>query len=191
MTTATVRLPGVRPSRARLPRWRTLGAITLAVMAWAGLRDWSERHALMINATDSLPNWAFFVEKGIFPTRGQYVFFRVPETPLIVAHFGKNTKPFGKLVYGMPGDVVARVDELVSRGRYDEVEQWVAVNGVRVAPLKPRSKRGEPLTPGPTGVVPRGCYFVATPHKDGFDSRYADIGWVCANQLVGTGVPIL
>lgn len=175
----------------RLPRWRTLGAIGIAVAAWAGIRDWSQAHAFMINATDSLPNWAFFVEKNVLPTRGQYVFFRVPETPLVVAHFGANTKPFGKLVYGMPGDVVARYDELVSRGRYDEVEHWVMVNGVRVAPLKPLSKRGEPLTAGPTGVVPKGCYFVATPHVDGFDSRYADIGWVCAKQIVGTGTPVL
>lgn len=175
----------------RLPRWRTLGAVGLAVAAWAGIRDWSQAHAFMINATDSLPNWAFFVEKRKLPVRGQHVFFRVPETKLVVAHFGANTKPFGKLVYGMPGDVVARHDELVSRGTYDEIEQWVTVNGVRVAPLKPLSKRGERLRAGPTGVVPKGCYFVATPHPDGFDSRYADIGWVCDKQIVGTGTPVL
>ena len=177
--------------RALLPRWSTLGALGFAVLAWAGIRDWSQNHAFMINATDSLPNWAFFVEKKQLPIRGQYVFFRVPETQLIRAHFGEHPQPFGKLVYGMPGDIVARVDELVADGRQDVVEKWVTVNGKRVAPLKPLSKRGEPLAVGPTGVVPKGCYFVATPHKDGFDSRYADIGWVCARQVVGTGVPVL
>ena len=50
---------------------------------------------------------------------------------------------------------------------------------------------GEPLTPGATGVVPPGCYFAATPHKDGFDSRYAEIGFVCARQVIGTGEPVL
>lgn len=183
--------PVVPARRALLPRWSTLAALLIAVLAWAGIRDWSQNHAFMINATESLPNWAFFVEKKQLPTRGQYVFFRVPETPLIRAHFGQHPQPFGKLVYGMPGDVVARTGELVSRGTYDEIEQWVTVNGTRVAPLKPLSKRGEPLAVGPTGVVPKGCYFVATPHKDGFDSRYADIGWVCARQVVGTGVPVL
>ena len=74
--------------RALLPRWSTLGALGFAVLAWAGIRDWSQNHAFMINATDSLPNWAFFVEKKQLPVRGQYVFFRVPETPLIRAHFG-------------------------------------------------------------------------------------------------------
>lgn len=133
----------------------------------------------MINSTESLPNWAFFVEKGVLPARGQYVFFRVPETALVVEHFGHGVKPFGKLVYGVAGDAVTRSGAVVS------------VNGKAVATLKPLSKRGEALTPGPVGRVPDGCYFVATPHKDGFDSRYADIGWVCRNQIVGTGVPVL
>ncbi len=149
------------------------------MLAWAAIHDWSQRHAFMINATDSLPNWAFFVEKRVMPVRGQYAFFRVPETRLVKAHFGEHPKPFGKLVYGVAGDLVTRSG------------QTVAVNGSPVAILKPVSKRGEALAPGPLGRVPPGCYFVATPHKDGFDSRYADIGWVCGGQIVGTGVPVL
>ena len=50
---------------------------------------------------------------------------------------------------------------------------------------------GEPLALGPTGTVPRGCYFVTTEHKDGFDSRYAAIGWICAPRILGVGRPIL
>ena len=50
---------------------------------------------------------------------------------------------------------------------------------------------GEPLALGPTGVVPQGCYFVTTAHKDGFDSRYAAIGWICARRILGVGRPIL
>ena len=57
--------------------------------------------------------------------------------------------------------------------------------------MKPKTRFGEPLTPGATGIVPPACYFVATPHKDGFDSRYAEIGFVCARQLAGVGEPIL
>ena len=166
-------------STLRLPRWRTLAALGAAWLAWASIHDWSQRHAFMINVSESLPNWAFFVEKQALPSRGQYVFFRVPETPLVRAHFGEHPGPFGKLVYGMPGDLVTRK------------AQTVFVNGSPVALLKPVSKRGEALMPGPLGRVPEGCYFAATPHKDGFDSRYADIGWVCARQIVGTGVPVL
>jgi conjugal transfer pilin signal peptidase TrbI len=162
-----------------LPRWRTLAALGAAGLAWAALHDWSQRHAFMINASESLPNWAFFVDKGVMPGAGEYAFFRVRETPLIRAHFGEHPQPFGKLVYGVAGDIVTRSG------------QTVLVNGKPVAVLKTVSKRGEPLVAGPVGRVPPGCYFLATPHKDGFDSRYADIGWVCAAQIVGTGVPVL
>lgn len=162
-----------------LPRWRTLAAIGVAGLAWTALHDWSQRHAFMINASESLPNWAFFVEKRVMPRLGQYAFFRVRETPLIRAHFGEHPQPFGKLVYGVAGDLVTR------EGR------MVLVNGSPVAVLKAVSTRGEVLGAGPVGRVPPGCYFLATPHKDGFDSRYADIGWVCAKQIVGTGVPVL
>lgn len=162
-----------------LPRWRTFAAIGVAGLAWAAIHDWSQRHAFMINASESLPNWAFFVDKGVMPGVGQYVFFRVRETPLIRAHFGEHPQPFGKLVYGVAGDLVTRSG------------QTVLVNGAPVAVVKSVSKRGEVLAPGPVGRVPPGCYFLATPHKDGFDSRYADIGWVCAAQIVGTGVPVL
>ena len=86
---------------------------------------------------------------------------------------------FGKIVYGMPGDTISHV------GRQ------VAVNGHLVAQMKPLTRFGERLTPGATGPVPKGCYFEATPHKDGFDSRYAEIGFVCARQVIGTGEPIL
>jgi conjugal transfer pilin signal peptidase TrbI len=167
------------PPRSIMPRWRTLAALGLAGFAYKSISNWSNAHAFMINATDSLPNWAFLVEKHVMPARGQYVFFYVTETPLIRAHFGERPKPFGKLVMGIAGDLVTRADNIV------------AVNGSPVAVLKPFSERGERLSAGPVGRVPPGCYFVATPHKDGFDSRYADIGWVCAKQIFGTGVPVL
>lgn len=175
--TAAVSAPAGR--RFRLPRWRTLLALSAGVLCWASINDWSHRHGFMINATESLPNWAFFIEKGVMPKRGQYIFFRAPQTPLIKSHFGEHSQPFGKLVYGVAGDLVTRTGRTVS------------VNGTPVAVLKPFSKRGEALVPGPIGRVPSGCYFAASPHKDGFDSRYADIGWVCSKQVVGTGVPVL
>src|SRR3546814_2524242 len=87
--------------------------------------------------------------------------------------------PFGKIVYGVAGDVVAHRGDLVT------------INGKAVARMKARTRLGKPLAPGATGAVPAGCYFAATPHRDGFDSRYADIGFVCVRQVLGTGVPIL
>ena len=79
----------------------------------------------------------------------------------------------------MPGDLVEH------RGAD------VIVAGKLVAHMKPLTKFGERLVPGPTGIIPRDCYFVGSPHKDGFDSRYAAIGFACANKIVGVGKPIL
>ena len=166
-------------SVARLPSWPMIMLICVAAVAYLATQGWRDRHLFLINATRSLPNWAFVVERGTVPQRGKLAFFAIARTPLIVAHFGKHPQPFGKIVYGMPGDVVTRSGN------------WVAVNGARVAQLKPLSKRGEVLVPGPLGRVPDDCYFMATSHPDGFDSRYADIGWVCSRQIVGTGTAVL
>ena len=62
---------------------------------------------------------------------------------------------------------------------------------VQVGVLKPLSSRGEPLEAGPTGVIPEGCYYMGSPHKDGFDSRYAAIGFVCRGQIVGTATKVI
>ena len=79
----------------------------------------------------------------------------------------------------MPGDVVT------------EKDRNFFVNSRKVAVAKRASRFGEPLALGPTGVVPQGCYFVTTAHTDGFDSRYAAIGWICARRILGVGRPIL
>jgi len=120
-----------------------------------------------------------FVTRGKTLHRGDYAFFRAPQTALVTGHFGRNAPPFGKIVYGVAGDQVTRSDNIVR------------VNGVPIVKLKRFTKLGEALAPGPTGTIPRGCYFMATPHKDGLDSRYADIGFICSDRIIGSGKAIL
>lgn len=164
-------------------RWpRRLLALTLSVgcfAAWQGLKSWREHHGLFINASQSLPNWAFLVELGRFPARGDYVLFDPGRDPLVIRHFGTSPQPFAKIAYGLPGDRITRIG------------MSVAVNGLPVAPLKPFTRQGEKLIPGPLGLVPPGCVFAASPHRDGFDSRYGAIGFVCRDRLLGTGMAIL
>ncbi len=170
------------PARLRRPQgraWLLAGLFIGGCVAFSGLATWSDEHLLVINATDSLPNWAFLVERHRRPARGEYVFFDPPPSALLRRHFGDKPQMFGKIVYGMPGDMISHVGA------------EVAVNGRFVARMKPYTKAGEPLTPGAIGPVPRGCYFAATPHPDGFDSRYAEVGFVCSRQVIGTGEPIL
>ena len=161
---------------ARLVLWSGLGAVVLALSA---LASFSRTHALMINASPSLPYWAIWLERGAAPERGDIVLFDPPTSPLLVKHFGERPQPFGKRVAGVPGDIVTE------RGR------TFFVNGKAVARAKTHSRFGEPLALGPTGTVPPGCYFVTTGHKDGFDSRYAAIGWICRPRILGTGRAIL
>jgi conjugal transfer pilin signal peptidase TrbI len=172
----------LRHGRA-MPVWaKRLGGVALLGLAGLGLQSlqaWHDTHAIFINASDSLPNWALLVEAGRFPSRGDYVVFDPGRDPLVLKHFGARPKAFAKIVYGVPGDVVSRDGALV------------LVDGREVARIKPLTRQGEALVPGPTGVVPKGCIFAATPHKDGFDSRYAAIGFVCRDRLLGVGEPIL
>jgi conjugal transfer pilin signal peptidase TrbI len=111
--------------------------------------------------------------------RGDIILFDPPASPLLVKHFGAKPKPFGKRVSGVPGDIVT------------EQNRTYFVNGQAVAKAKLKSRLGEPLALGPTGRVPQGCYFVTSEHKDGFDSRYAAIGWICGPRILGVGRPIL
>ena len=165
------------PRRCR--RWLLQAALIAAIPAAVGVSAWGVRHALLVNRTTSLPNWAFLIDRDRRPTRGESIFFEPPASELLRRHFGNQPEPFGKLVYGVAGDLVER------RG------QLFLINGKPVALAKRVSLRGEPLVAGPTGVIPRGCYFVATPNKDSFDSRYAAIGWVCRHQVIGVGEAIL
>ncbi|WRD78927.1 S26 family signal peptidase (plasmid) [Sphingobium baderi] len=156
-----------------------LGGGLLFCLGLHALREWRATHSLLINLTHSLPNWAFLLEEDRMPARGDYIFFTPPQNALVRAHFGEKAPPFGKLVLGMPGDLVAHSGEVVT------------INGRPVATMKARTRLGEPLTPGRTGLVPQGCYYAGSAHKDGFDSRYAEIGFVCGTQVIGTGVPVL
>lgn len=174
---------GPAGAKRRLSFWGKLAglAVLLAVVSgYRGLEHWQKTHGVFINMSESLPNWAFLVETQRFPTgRGQYVMFDPPRSALIRRHFGEDPRAFGKIVYGLPGDVVTRKGAIVS------------VNGTPVARLKPRTRLGEVLRPGPTGTVPEDCLYVGTPHRDGFDSRYAEIGFVCISRIVGIGTPLL
>jgi conjugal transfer pilin signal peptidase TrbI len=168
------------------PRWQShrrgllLGAgAALALLAAGTASDFAKGHALFVNASPSLPYWAIWLTRSAVPKRGDLVLFMPPRSDLLEKHFGKDPHPFGKRVLGIAGDQVTRDGR-----RY-------FINGVPTALAKPFSRTGEPLALGPTGTIPAGCYFVGTAHKDGFDSRYAAIGWVCRPQILGVGSPIL
>lgn len=158
--------------------------LVAATSAWLSLDTYAQRHGFFINRSPSLPNWAYYFERGKAVKRGEVAFFAPPSNALVHAHFGAEPPVFGKIVYGLPGDIVSHrgADVIVSWAAGADNE---APSEQLVAKLKPLSSTGEALAPGPTGVIPNGCYYMGSPHPDGFDSRYAAIGFVCTKQIVG------
>ena len=146
------------------------------------LRNWGIAYLLLIvaavifqahygfglNASPSLPYRLFLIHKGEMPQRGEYIAFR---------WHGGGPYPAGvtfvKIVAGMSGDTVTRVD------------RDFFVNATHVGQAKAVSRQGVPLDLGPTGVLPAGRYYLREPHPDSLDSRYRLTGWVSEDQIIG------
>ena len=148
--------------------------LVLALAAYAGGQV-LKRYRFALNETDSLPNWAFIVDQSQRnPKRGELVVFMAPPNP-----FYPPGMAFGKIVGGVPGDLVERH----GRGFY--------VNGRFIGLAKTRARDGRVVEPGPVGRIPPGRYFVYTPNKDSLDSRYALVGWVPQQRILGLATPVM
>jgi conjugal transfer pilin signal peptidase TrbI len=150
-------------SVAHLRRWGVAYAAAVVGAIW-----FHSHYALGLNATHSLPGTLYLIERGTIPQRGEYVALRWA---------GGGPYPMGvtfiKVLAGQPGDAVTR----------DGATFVVA--GTAIGQAKQLSRRGEPLQPGPTGILPEGRYFVFAPHPDSLDSRYALTGWIAREQIIG------
>ena len=164
---------------AALKRPLVLSALVAAPLAWAATESFAKDHALLINVSPSLPNWAFWLDRKAPITHGSLIFFEPPSSELVERHFGKGPQLFGKRVLGLPGQVVSHRD------------MAVYIDGRKVAERLPRTRLGVPLTKGPEGPIPEGCFYTGTGHPRGFDSRYGAIGFVCRKQIAGSGRAIL
>ncbi len=133
---------------------------------------------LTINVSDSLPGSLFLVIKGAQPRQGELAAFRYQGG----GPYERGVL-FLKRVQGCHGAVVTATD------RGDGYRDYF-VDGEFVGRAKTLSKAGRPLQQGPVGVIPEGYYYMAAPNPDSLDSRYALVGWVADNQIVGRGIKI-
>ena len=163
----------------RQHRWLRVALLGIAFAGTQGLAAWRDRHAVLVNMSDSLPTWAFFLERDRAPKSGDAVFFEPRPSALLAAHFGPEPQLFGKRVLGVPGETVRHYERLVT------------VNHRVVGWTKPATRKGLPLVRSGDGVIPPGCFYVGSDHPDGFDSRYAAIGPVCQRPILGVGTAIL
>ena len=146
-----------------LQRWSLVYLLAAATIAW-----FDAHYTLGLNVTESLPARFFLIHRGVQPARGDFVAFRWPGGSTY-----KAGAIFVKVLAGLPGDEVTRID-----GEY-------FVNCYPVGKAKSMSRQGTALKPGPTGTLPDGSYYVRAPHPDSLDSRYAITGWVSLSQIIG------
>lgn len=175
----TTALPGLDNSALRAARIAKNRRFIVALVAWAvaaslmliGARPWAR---LAFNGSVSLPGFLYVIRVGEMPERDQLVAFYPPHN-----RYYRDGMFFVKQVKGIGGDRIER------RG----VEFFV--NGRHLATAKARSLKRQPLQLGPEGVLPDGYFWVWTPHPDSFDSRYADVGWIAPDRVLGRAYRLL
>lgn len=168
-------VPAARWAKARRLR-NYLVLVLLVGLVWGYALLWLAQHYRIAgNETASLPDRFFVLALdgagiGHAPfVRGCLVAFHVADT---VRHYPPGMV-FIKRLVGLPGDAITWQGDTVY------------VGGAKVGAAQPRNRFGESLSRTPAGVIPPGHYFVATPHPDSYDSRYAEIGLVSDWQVAG------
>ena len=87
--------------------------------------------------------------------------------------------PYLKTVRGVPGDAVS-VDD----------DRTVRIDGIALGRAKIRALDGRPLEAIDAGAIPDGHYYLHADHRDSHDSRYAEIGLVPGERILGRAVAL-
>lgn len=115
----------------------------------------------------------FLVVKGGQFEKGDFVGFYSDGNGLY-----ENKTIFTKIVAGAMGD------------RIEVIKQDYFVDGVLIGKAKKISSKGIRLENSPEGVISNNEYFMYSPAEDSFDSRYAAIGLVSAEDIIGRAHPL-
>ena len=140
------------------------GLALMGVLAALWLAAASRVH---VNASWSDDAWGYLVLPIGEPAIGDTVLFEPP------ASVGART-PYLKTVRGLPGSVLT-VD----------VGRTVRIDGAPVARAKSRALDGRPLESVAPGAIPDRHYYLHGDHRDSHDSRYAEIGLVPRERILG------
>lgn len=151
-----------------------LSLLGLFLMAGWAASPWI---GIGFNITDSVSGVVFLILKKEVPVKGELAAFYPPPNDFYKRHY------FVKYVSGVAGDQVIR------RGA-----SFYINDGIRetyVGDAKPRSRSGVALQASTGGLIPDGFVYVSTPHKDSFDSRYQQIGWISEASIMGRAIRLL
>ena len=155
--------------RAGGPRRRRIGLAVMIALAALWLVAASRVH---VNASWSDGAWGYaaFPLFGADPQPGDRVLFEPPEA------VGSRV-PYLKTVRGVPGMAVA-----VGK------DGTVWLDGEPVGRAKTHALDGRPLAAIASGIVPAGRFYLHGDHIDSHDSRYAEIGLVPRDRILGRAV---
>jgi len=148
---------------------RIVATFLVGAVVLLGVRQFamSSGYTITLNKSESIDTAVYLVSPlDREAQRGDYVYFRMPSNPYADGRLVKR-------IAGVEGDVVKTVGS------------QVYVNGELVGSMKPLTRRGDVLTPVESGVVPQGHIFVAGEHKDSYDSRYGEFGYIPTYALKG------
>ena len=160
---------GLRDGHARR---RHVGLIVMVALAalWLGLAS-----RVHVNASWSDEAWGYaaFPLFGEDPKIGDRVLFDPPEAL-------ESRVPYLKTVRSVPGMAVT-----VGGGTERSISTALRSAGPRRMP-----STGGPLEAIAPGIIPPGHYFLHADHPDSHDSRYAGIGLVPRNRILGRAVAL-
>lgn len=136
----------------------------------------SPYYQIGFNTTDSLDGFIYLIKKGEMPMRGDVAAFFPP-----LPNKTRTRLPFLKIVKGVPGD------------RIKSIDSSLYINNKFVARAKEFSKKGDRLNviELDKGFIRPKHFFLWSPHKDSYDSRYKDIGLVQKNKIIGVATRLL
>ncbi len=152
-------------------RRRHVGLAVMVALAALWLAAASRVH---VNASWSDEAWGYaaFPLFGEDPGIGDRVLFEPPSA------VGSKV-PYLKTVRGLPGMAVAVAKD-----------GTVSLDGVAVGRAKTYALDGRPLEAISSGMIPPGHYFLHAGHPDSHDSRYAGIGLVPRERILGRAVAL-
>ena len=151
------------------PRRRHIGLAVMIALALLWLGAASRVH---VNASWSDEAWGYAVFPlfGQHPEIGDRVLFQPPDSV-------GSPVPYLKTVRGVPG-------MRISVGE----DGTVFFDGEPVGRAKTHALDGRPLRAIAPGVIPAGHYYLHADHADSHDSRYAEIGLVPRERILGRAI---
>ena len=144
-----------------------LAAFALIVGAWLLLAS-----RVYVNASWSDGAWGYALVRIGTPDHGDVVIFEPPEA------LGSSV-PYLKTVVGLPG---ARIEV--------DADRRVWLDGEPVARAKAEALDGRRLNPIAATVIPPDRYYLHGDHPDSHDSRYAEVGLVPRERILGRAVAL-